>query len=148
MSIAMPSTTEYPSQAMETTTLRPYEISFVIRTEEDLKGIVALLTEHGATVTDEGSVKKLALAYPIKHVTEGYFGWLKATMTAEGAKQLENAVRTSSAVLRLLILTDEPVKPAKQTAKKSVRKEVRSEKPATASNDDLQKEIERLTAAE
>jgi ribosomal protein S6 len=131
---------------METTTeVRPYEISFLIRSEEDLQGVVALLKEHGATVTDEGQTRKLALAYPIKRVTDGYFGWLKATMTAENAKLLENASRTSNAALRLLILTDEPIKPAKVSTKKPVRKE-RVEKPVTASNDDLQKEIERLTS--
>lgn len=145
----MPATTQYPSQAMETASLRPYEISYLIRNEEDLKGVVALLTEHGATVVDEGQVRKLSFAYPIKRVTDGYFGFLKATMTAEGVKQLENAARTSQSVLRLLIQVVPPVKAPKTSKKSAAPRRERSEKPAApvaASNEDLEKELERLTA--
>ena len=145
----MPATTQYPSQAMETTQLRPYEISYLIRNEEDLKGVVDLLTEHGATVIDEGQVRKLSFAYPVKRVTDGYFGFLKATLSPEEVKKLENAARTSQTVLRLLIQTDEPVKAPKSSKKAAVPRAARVEKPAapaTASNDDLQKELERLTA--
>lgn len=131
---------------METGTARPYEISFLVRSEEDVQGVASLLAAHGAQVTDEGQVRKLNLAYPIKHVTDGYFGFLKAALTAEGAKRLENAARTDKSVLRLLILADEPAKAPKESAKKKAapRRE-RAEKPAAAAtNDDLEKAIAEL----
>lgn len=137
--------TQYASQAMETSTARPYEVSFLVKTEEDVQEVVSLLGQFEATVTDEGQIKKLSLAYPIKRVTDGYFGYLKASMTPENAKKLETAVLTSKAVLRMLILADEPVKPAKES-KKAPRKE-RAEKPAAAAtNEDLQKALEDLQA--
>lgn len=142
----MSSTTQYASQAMETGITRSYEISFLVRSEGDVQGVASLLAAHGAQVTDEGQVRKLALAYPIKHVNDGYFGYLKASMTAESAKALENAARTDKSVLRLLILTDAPVKEAKDAPKKAPRRE-RSEKPAAAAtNDDLEKAIADLEA--
>lgn len=139
----MTSTTQYASQAMEIGTARTYEISFLVRGEEDVQGVAALLAEHGATVVDEGQVRKLNLAYPIKHVTDGYFGFLKATLTAEGAKALENAARTNKAVLRLLILAEAPVKaPKASDKKKAAPRRERAEKPAAAAtNDDLEKAI-------
>lgn len=143
----MTASTQYASQAMETTTVRPYEISFLIKSEEDLQGVLALLKAHGATVTDEGQVRKLTLAYPIKRVTEGYFGYLKATLSADEVKKLENAARTDKSVLRLLIQTVKAPKAPKVSAKKAAARRERVEKkaPTTASNEDLEKEIERLS---
>lgn len=137
----MSETTQYASQAMENGT-RPYEISFLVRSEGDVEGVASLLAAHGAQVTDEGQVRKLALAYPIKHVKDGYFGYLKAAMTAEGAKALENAARTDKSVLRLLILSDEPAKEPKEAAPKKPARRPRAEKPAAAAtNEDLEKAI-------
>jgi ribosomal protein S6 len=144
----MTETTQYASQAMETGTARQYEISFLVRSEEDVQGVAKLLSAHGAQVTDEGQVRKLNLAYPIKHVTDGYFGFLKATLTAEAVKTLENAARTDKSVLRLLILAESPVKEPKASAKKAAapRRE-RTEKPApAATNEDLEKAIEELAS--
>ncbi len=139
--------TEYPAQAMETGTARPYEISFLVRSEEDAQGLAALLSAHGAQVTDEGQVRKLKLAYPIKHVTDGYFGFLKASLTPENAKTLENAARTDKSVLRLLILADEPAKAAKAAddRKKPVRRE-RAPKAEPTTNADLEKALEELAS--
>lgn len=132
---------------METGTNRPYEISFLVRTEEDIKVVAALLAEHGAVVIDEGQTRKLSLAYPIKHVTEGYFGFLKVTLSADGAKKLENAARTNKSILRLLILTETPAKEPKASEKKAAPRRERVEKPvAAATNDDLEKAIEELAS--
>lgn len=132
---------------METGTARPYEISFLVRSEEDVQGVASLLSAHSVQVTDEGQVRKLKLAYPIKHVTDGYFGFLKATMTPENAKMLENAVRTDKAVLRLLILADAPAKPkpAAEGKRKAPRRE-HAPKAETATNADLEKAIEELAS--
>lgn len=145
----MQTDTQYASQAMETSALRPYEISFLVKSEENVQDVANLLAEHGAAVIDEGQVRKLNLAYPIKHVTDGYFGFLKATLTAEGAKTLENAARTNKAILRLLILTEAPAKAkvVKAAEKKAAPRRERAEKPAAAAtNDDLEKAIEELAA--
>lgn len=131
---------------MESAT-RPYEISFLVRSEGDVPAVAALLAEHGAQVTDEGQVRKLALAYPVKKVTEGYFGYLVATMDAESAKKLENSARTTPQVLRLLVLTSKPAKAPKPAAvKRAARREQRAAAPAAVSNEDLAKELEKLTA--
>jgi ribosomal protein S6 len=130
---------------MESAT-RPYEISFLVRAEEDVPALAALLSEHGAQVTDEGQVRKLALAYPVKKVTEGYFGYLVATMDPESAKKLENSARTFPQVLRLLVLSSEPAKAPKASAVKKAARRERAAAPAAVSNEDLAKELEKLTA--
>jgi|GEM_PF-5755872 len=131
---------------MESVT-RPYEISFVLRAEDDLSGVVELLKEHGAQITDEGQVRKLALAYPIKRVTEGYFGFLHASLEPDAAKRLENAIRTSDAALRIMIMSVKPEKPAKPAAiRKAARKQRTAPSAASVTNDDLQKELEKLSA--
>lgn len=125
---------------------RPYEISFLVRSEEDVQAVAALLSEHGVKVTDEGQVRRLNLAYPIRHVTEGYFGYLKALLDPATAKALENAVLTNKAVLRMLILADEPEKARPEKARKPAPAAERAAAPAPAlSNADLEKELERLT---
>lgn len=130
---------------MESVT-RTYEISFVLRAEEDLANVVALLKEHGADITDEGQVRKLALAYPIKRVTDGYFGYLMASMEPEAAKKLENTMRTSSAALRLMIQSTKPEKAPKEVKKSAARRERPAAPAGAVTNDDLQKELEKLTA--
>lgn len=131
---------------MESAT-RTYEISFLIRSEEDVPAVTALLGEHGAQVTDEGQIHKLSLAYPVKKVTDGYFGFLMASMDPEAAKKLENSARTSQSVLRMLVLAKKPAKAPKASAKKAAARRERPVAPAAAvSNEDLAKELEKLTA--
>ena len=74
---------------MSDTQKRLYEISFLLQKEEDVTEVAQLLEEHGATVTDEGEVKKLAFAYPIDRISEGYFGYLHATIDPIKAKEIE-----------------------------------------------------------
>ena len=126
---------------MSDTQKRLYEISFLLQKEEDVTEVAQLLEEHGATVTDEGEVKKLAFAYPIDRISEGYFGYLHATIDPIKAKEIEEEVGLKKNIIRLLILRVEIKK--KATKKRSPQKREET-KPLT--NEELEQKIEELSA--
>lgn len=98
---------------------RVYELGFHILptvNEEDLgterDALVAFITDLGGIVVSEEQAQLINLAYPMDKVinnkrnifNQAYFGWIKFTLTGEGAESLKDQVDAQAAVLRSLII--------------------------------------------
>ena len=83
---------------------KEYELAVLLKNEEDLAPIMALVRQHGAEVAAEPRAKRLTLAYEIKKNKEAVFAY--STFKADGPamKELENDLNTKSEVIRFLIV--------------------------------------------
>ncbi|MDP2598378.1 MAG: 30S ribosomal protein S6 [Candidatus Liptonbacteria bacterium] len=83
---------------------KEYELSVLLREEGSVKGVLKLLTQHGAEIKEEGQLRKIQFAYPVDHVAQGYFGFLKVSSLPAEMKSLEKDLRTENGILRSLIV--------------------------------------------
>ena len=82
-----------------------YEVAVLVKEEESFASILTTLNQHGVEIREEGAVKKIVLAYPIKRATQGYFGFFYVQALPHDIKQLEKDIQRAPAVLRSLIVT-------------------------------------------
>lgn len=82
-----------------------YELSLLLREEGSVKGVLKLLSQHGMEIKEEGQLRKIQFAYPVEHVEQGYFGFLKILSLPSEVKALEKDLRTENGVLRSMIVT-------------------------------------------
>jgi len=128
---------------------KEYEISFLIRAEEDAREVLELVKSMQGEVSLEGPVAKISLAYPIKKETHAYFGYFHFLLSPDVLQSLDKALTMKQKVLRFLIITP-PV--AKYKEKKVVLPKrarvalkplsTRPSKPI--SNEALEKKIEEI----
>ncbi len=133
---------------------KSYELSFLVKNEDDALEVRKLVAQHEAEIRGEGALRKLNLAYPIKHVSQAYFGFMNLAVLPADAKSLERDLSANTAVLRALIikLPKERTAAAVMDFKKSVRptalrRPLRTEvpqQPKPLSNEALEKKIEEI----
>ena len=94
--------------------LRDYELTIVInpetseeKLEASIESISRYVTDRGGAVSDVQRWGKRKLAYPIKHLIEGYYVLLQFKMKPLDGKELENNLRISEEVLRHLLISIE-----------------------------------------
>ncbi|OGZ00443.1 MAG: hypothetical protein A2945_03825 [Candidatus Liptonbacteria bacterium RIFCSPLOWO2_01_FULL_52_25] len=130
-----------------------YEIAVLLKEEESLASALKLIHQHGVEIREEGGVKKIALAYPIEHMTQAYFGFFYAQAAPQDIKLLEKDLQTASAVLRSLIIRTSSTKGAKEESPMR-RPQFRRPAPSsfetkpvrkTLSNEALTKKIEEIS---
>src|SRR3989344_9123408 len=95
---------------MDEITKKAYEISYLLKAEEDLGFIVKLLSDLGAEIANESATQEIRLAYPIKKETRGYFGYLHFNLDPSMFQKLKEPLQLNSKVLRFLIVTPPFVK--------------------------------------
>jgi ribosomal protein S6 len=83
---------------------KEYELGVLLTREEDLSGVLALLTSHGGEMTSEARARKLALAYEIKGHKEGVFASVIFKAYGDGVKALEHDLGLRAEVLRSLVI--------------------------------------------
>ncbi len=86
-------------------TVKPYEISFLLRSEEDAAVIVKKLSDMGAEISNEGPVNRVSLAYPIKRETSAYFSYIHFSAKSEIIKSVSDSLNLEPKVVRFLIIT-------------------------------------------
>ena len=98
----------------EETKLRDYELTVVYTSdssEEKLESLVdsisRYVTGRGGEMTEVNRWGKRRLAYPIKHVIDGYYILYLFKMKPEDGRELENNLRISEDVLRHLLIQPE-----------------------------------------
>jgi ribosomal protein S6 len=84
-------------------TKKDYEIGVLVRKEEDIPEVRRVVEQHSGEFMNDFQAKKIALAYPIKHETDGIFAFSRFLAEPAGAKQLEQDLKTLNVVLRSLI---------------------------------------------
>lgn len=132
------------TRSMEETIRRAYEISYLLKVEEDVGVIVNLLSQLGAEIINEGTVSEIRLAYTIKKETKAYFGYLHFNLDAELITKLRDELHLESKVLRFLIVTPPFVKT--QTRRESLidRPKPAVEQRVELSNDALEEKLEEI----
>jgi ribosomal protein S6 len=86
-------------------TVKPYEISFLLRNEDDAAILVKKLSDLGAEISNEGPIERVNLAYPIKKETSDYFGYVNFNAKPEIIKGINDSLRLEPKVIRFLIIT-------------------------------------------
>ncbi len=86
-------------------TVKPYEISFLLRSEEDAAIVVKKLSDMGAEISSEGPVERISLAYPIKKETSAHFGYVNFSANPAIIKGISDALGFEPKVIRFLIIT-------------------------------------------
>lgn len=103
------------SRVMSDTSKQNYELAFQIssnleeadvqKTRQDLEKAVI---SHGGIVSFAKEPERVRLAYPIKHQTNAFFGYLNFNLeSGEAVHQIRDELRLNSNVLRFLILKQE-----------------------------------------
>ena len=88
-----------------------YELIFILKpdlTEEKLEATVEnvkkFIAGKGGVISDAQKWGKRRLAYPIKHIGEGYYTLLKFQAKPAANRELETTLRISEDVLRHLLI--------------------------------------------
>ncbi len=133
-----------------------YEISFLVKSEDDIQGVLSFLTQHNAEAITEPRAKKLALAYEIQKCTEAVFVYCNFKAAGVDAKKLEQNLTMKHDVLRSIILSlpskirvetpreGTPAKTERAPRMTDTREEVKISSPRTLSNEALEKKIEEI----
>lgn len=139
------------SELKEDVEQKDYELAFLVKNEEDTSGILKLVSQHKIGVHSEGPLKKISLAYPIKHQSQAFFGFFRLFGEPARAKLLEHDLRSSQAVMRfLLIVLPSQKAVVEEMARRSAPKVTARrfigapEKPPVLSNEALEKKIEEM----
>lgn len=85
--------------------VKQYEISFLLRSEEDAAVLVKKLSDLGAEISSEGPIERINLAYPIKRETAAYFGYVNFNAKPEVVKGINDSLGLEPKVMRFLIIT-------------------------------------------
>lgn len=90
--------------AMDEKDKKEYELAVLVKSEDDLASVVALIRQHNGEMASEPRAKKLALAYEIKKNKEAIFA--SCTFNANGAdvKNIENDLNNKAEVIRFLVI--------------------------------------------
>jgi len=97
------------------TFLRTYELVFIVQPALDEEGLNALVEQVQQVITEnEGEIVKVEqmgkrrLAYPIRHLRDGYYVLMHAKLERLAMAELERMLKLSEDVLRhLLVRLDE-----------------------------------------
>ena len=101
--------------AVDTDKINQYEMVYIINPnvpEEDLEGVIdrlsQFITSKGGEVSEVDKWGRRRLAYPIKHLLEGYYVLIRFTMNPAWSSDLEASILISDDILRhLLVNTNE-----------------------------------------
>ena len=141
---------------------KEYELALLLKSEENLAGVLALVGIHNCEGVSEPRAKRLQLAYEIKKHTEAVFVYFTFKAFGDDIKNLEHDLNSKADVLRFMVIASPA--PAERTANSAMppREERRtrsaprsapvsvpSETPKAApsrplSNEALEKKIEEI----
>jgi ribosomal protein S6 len=93
---------------------KEYELALLLKSEDNLAGVIALVGTHNAEALSEPRAKRLQLAYEIKKHTEAVFVYFTFKMFGDDMKALEHELNTHADVLRFMVIASPA--PAERTA--------------------------------
>ncbi|MGC9968133.1 MAG: 30S ribosomal protein S6 [Minisyncoccia bacterium] len=130
-----------------------YELALLLKSESDAARVLELVRQHNGETVSEPRIKKLALAYKIKGMTEAMFMSYVVRMTGEDAKQIERDLGMREEIIRFLVLVAPPQAerqpltappfPLPKRGRPPV--EARPPVPSPLSNEALEKKIEEIS---
>ncbi len=137
---------------------KDYEISFLVKNEEEIPAVVSFLNQHNVEVLTEPRAKNMVLAYEIKKNKEAVFVYLTFKATGADVKKLEEELSMNNLTIRSLIicLPKKDLRPEATEDHSSEKKtkaasrpavpysEVKLSSPRSLSNEALEKKIEEI----
>jgi ribosomal protein S6 len=130
---------------------KDYELAFLVKEEEDSREVLKLISQHKMGIRSDGPIKKIDLAYPIKHHRQAFFGYFRIFGEPAGAKLLEQDLRSNKVIIRFLLIALSSQKAVvEEMAKRSTPKMAAKrfigakEKQPVLSNEALEKKIEEM----
>jgi len=135
--------------------MRRYELSYLISpdlSEEELKNTLRamgdfVLEEGGKTERAEDPVRK-RLAYPIKDNSEAFLATMYLELEPKKLESLEKKIKSNSRVIRYLILTSAPAKPAAPRRKKLPKPTEEAEETIKGITEEKPKKSEKIGLTE
>ncbi len=83
---------------------KEYELALLLKSEDNLAGVLTLVGTHNAEGVTEARAKRLQLAYEIKKHTEAVFVYFTFKMFGDDMKALEHDLNTHADVLRFMVI--------------------------------------------
>jgi ribosomal protein S6 len=93
---------------------KEYELALLLKSEENLAGVLKLVAQHNAEGVSEPRAKRLQLAYEIKKHTEAVFVYFTFKAFGDDIKALEHDLNIHADVLRFMVIASPA--PAERTA--------------------------------
>jgi len=118
---------------------KQYEISFLARNEGDKDEVMKALAAIDAEILVDGKYSEIRLAYPVKKQTVAYFGYVYFSVEAEKIATLDSKLKFYDGILRFLIITPPPRKPAPRAERRSEDAST-SEAPAQKAEETVKEE--------
>lgn len=87
---------------------KEYELAVLVKTEDDLSAVTAIVKKHNGEMTAEPRAKRLAFAYEVEKVKEGVFAHCTFRAAGEDVKNLESDLVRDPLILRALIIASPP----------------------------------------
>lgn len=132
-------------------TLKPYEIGYLVKSEEGARTLIDHLKRQGAEILFEGEIKGIKLSYPIRRLPEAYFGYAHFKINPEVISGLSDALGLDGEIVRFLIVTppfakDKSFRPVSEPAqpRRAARPRAEPSKEIAASNDLLEEKLEEI----
>ena len=89
----------------------PYELTYLVRAEEESALLRRLFEVHGISLEREEQLSKIQLAYPIKGELYAFMGGTRFSASPSALQTLQAALRLEKGVLRYLLLHPAPSAP-------------------------------------
>jgi ribosomal protein S6 len=83
---------------------KEYELALLLKGEENMGAVTALVGQHNGEGLSEPRAKRLQLAYEIKDHTEAVFAYFTFKMFGDDMKSLESDLNAKADVLRFMVI--------------------------------------------
>lgn len=138
---------------------KEYELATLLKSEDNLAGVVTLVGQHNGEGVSEPHAKRLQLAYEIKKQTDAVFAYFTFRAFGDDVKALENDLNNRADVLRFMVIASpapaerpsmgmmphERRSPsARTTPRPAPTGDAKSSAPRPLSNEALEKKIEEI----
>jgi ribosomal protein S6 len=116
---------------------KEYELALLLKSEENLGGVLTLVSSHHGEGASEPRAKRLQLAYEIKKHTEAVFAYFTFKMFGDDIKALEQELNTRPDVIRFMVIASPALAERTATSPMPLREErrPRSATPSSPSSD-------------
>ena len=113
---------------------KEYELAYLVQNTEAESAVLDVATKHGGEIITHSPARFLALSYPVKKHTSGYFGVLKAKIAPEEVREISETLKLNPSVLRFMILVPARKKPEVERVKPTNLEKPRPTTPPPAAN--------------
>ena len=105
---------------------KEYELALLLKSEDNLAGVLTLVGQHNAEGVSEPRAKRLQLSYEIKKHTEAVFVYFTFKAFGDDIKALEHDLNTHADVLRFMVIASPAPAERNATSAMPPREERRS----------------------